>query len=224
VVSDSSGQTFDNADADYAKAWEHCMAPLFGLLDGQLDVLSPGGYDDDTYLSHDTSDVWVLGRHQRAERDRAAADLDRGIRTIDEVREVYGLDPFDVPATRVLWIPAGRLVVADSEAAHDGDEDAAGRIPIGNGQDPAAAGGLSGAGIPNAIPPNFGLDPGADLMGGDSNTPLPTPTGAGFGPPNQRAQAQADRTVPGGAVDAAVEPQIKTLEDEQRGARSAARR
>lgn len=203
VVSDASGQTFDNADADYSKAWEHCMWPLFQLLDGQLDVLSPGGYDDDTFLSHDVSDVWVLGRHKRAEEDRATADWEKGIRTLDETREVYGLEPFDVPASRVLWIPANKLVVADSDPAHDGDEGAAGKIPIGNGQDPDVALGAEMA-------PSFGLDPAADLMGGDTD-----PLG---GPPNQRAIAQADRTVPGGGLDAAPVA-IKTLEGEQRGAR-----
>ncbi|MGH3926931.1 MAG: phage portal protein, partial [Pseudonocardiaceae bacterium] len=120
VVSDSSGETFDNSDADYAKAWEHCLLNVFRLLDAQLDVLTPGGYGDDTFLSHDVSDVWVLGRHQRARQDRAAADLERGAITIDEYREICDLEPFDVPASRVLWIPAGRLAVADGDGAHDG--------------------------------------------------------------------------------------------------------
>jgi phage portal protein BeeE len=225
VVSDSSGETFDNSDADYAKAWEHCMSPLFGLLDGQLDVLTPGGYDDDTYLSHDTSDVWVLGRHKRAEEDRATQDFLNGIRNLDEVRDVYGLDPLNVPASRVCWIPAGKLVVADDDPAHDGDEEAAGAIPIGNGIDPGAA----GAGVPGQLPPGFGLDPAADLMGGTSGpagAPAPgSPEGgAGIGPANQRAAAQADRTVPGGALDATGAVQVKDREGEQRGARPVARR
>jgi phage portal protein BeeE len=180
VVSDSSGETFDNADADYAKAWEHCMLPLFRLLDGQLDVLSPGGYDDDTFLNHDVSDVWVLGRHKRAEEDRAAADLDRGTITVDEYREICGRDPWDVPATRVLWIPAARLAVDDGQRAHDGDAQAASTAPIGNGQLGAAGmsggGAMGGAGVPAALPPGFGLDPDADLDGagqGTGSVPIP---------------------------------------------------
>jgi phage portal protein BeeE len=222
VVSDASGQTFDNADADYAKAWEHCMLPLFRLLDAQLDVLSPGGYDDETYLSHDVSDVWVLGRHQRADEDRAAADLDRGAISIDEYREVCDRDPINVPGTRVLWIPSARLAIDDGQPAHDGDAHAAGNAPIGNGQlGMAPAGGAGGAGVPNTLPAGFGVDPSADLEGPgqDSGAPADAVTA---GPPNQRAIGQADRTAPGSAVDAAP-VQVKSLEDEQSGGRPARR-
>jgi phage portal protein BeeE len=219
VVSDSSGQTFDNADADYAKAWEHCMLPLFRLLDGQLDVLTPGGYDDETYLSHDVSDVWVLGRHQRADEDRAAADLDRGAISIDEYREVCDRDPMNVPGTRVLWIPSARLAIDDGQPAHDGDAHVAGNAPIGNGQlGMAPAGGAGGAGIPNALPAGFGVDPSADLEGPGGDAGGAPAGGADAGPPNQRAIAQAGRTVPGGAVDAPA-VQVKSLEDEQSGGR-----
>lgn len=217
VVSDASGQTFDNADADYAKAWEHSMLPLFGMLDAQLDVLTPGGYDDDTYLAHDVADVWVLGRHQRAREDRALNDFNNGVITIDEYREICDRDPWDVPATRVLWIPAGRLAVGDDKNEHDGDAEAAGKAPLG-GQPPTPDPALGGAGVPNALPPGFGLDPQADLMGDGQDTG----TDAGgdpavAGPPAQRAIAQAGRRPPGAAVDAA--PELKALEGEQRGAR-----
>ena len=222
VVSDSSGQTFDNADSDYAKAWEHSMLPIFGMLDAQLDVLTPGGYDDDTYLSHDVSDVWVLGRYQRAREDRAVADFNSGLMTVDEVRQVKNLDPWDVPATRVLWIPTGRLAVDDGDDAHDGDAEAAGKAPLG-GQppqpDPAA---LGGAGVPNALPPGFGLDPAADLMGDGQD--IPTDGGApdAGGAPDPRALARAGRRPAAAAVTAA--PETKALEGEQRGARPVGRR
>lgn len=235
VVSDSSGQTFDNADSDYAKAWEHSLLPLFRLLDAQLDVLTPGGFDDDTYLAHDVSDVWVLGRHKRAKEDRAAADLDRGAITVDEYREICGRDPWDVPGTRVLWIPAGRLAVGDEDSKHDGDSDAAGALPIGNGQDPNAMPGLppGAAGVPNALPPGFGVDPSADLNGAgqDTGAPLgagPRPGGppgpggpAGHGPPNQRALARAGRTVPGGGLE--TDQETKSREGEQGRAHPVAR-
>lgn len=222
VISDSSGETFDNSDADYAKAWEHGLLPLFGLLDAQLDVLTPGGYDDDTYLAHDVSDVWVLGRYQRAREDRAVADFNSGLMTIDEVREAKELEPWDVPATRVLWIPTGRLAVGDEESAHDGDAEAAGKAPLG-GQPPQPAG-LPGAGIPNALPPSWGVDPAANLMGDGQDVPQDGIGDEGVGPPNQRVAAQIDRRPAGGALDAA--PQVKALNqgDEQRGARSAGRR
>jgi phage portal protein BeeE len=226
VVSDAGGQTFDNADADYAKAWEHCMLPIFRLLDGQLDVLTPGGFDDETYLAHDVSDVWVLGRHKRAKEDRATQDFLNGIRNLDETRDIYGLDPYDVPGTRVLWIPAAKLAVGDGKPAHDGDQEAAGALPIGNGIDPTAA--PPGAGIPGALPPSFGLDPTADLMGGGGEpgdggdgasaegVGAPPAQPAVGGPPQQRAIAQAGRTVPGGGVTAAPGGvAVKSREGEQ---------
>ncbi|MGH3988617.1 MAG: phage portal protein [Pseudonocardiaceae bacterium] len=214
VVSDSAGQTFDNADADYAKAWEHAMLPLFSMLDAQLDVLTPGGLDDETFLAHDVSDVWVLGRHQREREDRAKADWDAGLITVDEFREVCGLEPFDVPASRVLWIPAGRLAVGDDHPAHDGDSEAAAKAPIGNGQ---AGGGMLG--VPGALPPGFGAEPG-ELPAGQEPE-LEEPENGG-----RRALARAGRTAPADELTARAGPERKALgwEGEQRGARPPARR
>lgn len=221
VVSDSSGQTFDNSDSDYAKAWEHSMLPLFRLLDAQLDVITPGGLDDDTYLSHDVSDVWVLGRYKRAEEDRSAVELDRGVITVDEHRVVLGLEPFDVPGTRVLWLPAGRIAVGDDDPAHDGDAEAAGKAPLGGvPPTPPPGGALSGAGVPSSLPPGFGVDPQADLMGSGGDIPA---DGSGADPADgsaggQRGAAQTDRTA-GGQLGS---KSLKS-EGEQRGARPPAR-
>lgn len=114
VLGDASGRTFDNADAEYAMFWEHRMEPLLRMLDDQLDILT-GGYDDNLYLRHDLSKVWVLGRHKRAEADRAAADLDRGAISIDDYREIIGRERLEVPATQVLWIPAnGKMAVGET--------------------------------------------------------------------------------------------------------------
>ena len=227
VVSDASGQTFDNADADYAKAWEHGMLPLFRLLDAQLDVITPGGFDDDTYLAHDVSDVWVLGRYKRAREDRAVADFNSGIITIDEVREIKDLEPLKVPGTRVLWVPAGRLAIADADPAHDGDAEAAGKAPMG-GQPPAppAAGSLpGGVGVPNSLPPGFGVDPSADLMGSGQDIPAdgdPNADPSDGSPGGQRALTQSDRTA-GGQLSG-MGTKVLELEGEQGRARSSGRR
>lgn len=121
MMGNASGRTFDNADAEYAMFWEHRMAPLLALIDDQLDQLTPHGGDDDLWLRHDTSDVWVLSRHQRAEADRAAQDLGRGAITIDDYRERIGLERLDVPATRVLWVPPGNLAIGDGRPGHEND-------------------------------------------------------------------------------------------------------
>ena len=145
-----TGNTFANADAEYAVFMEHRFAPLLALLDDQLDVLT-GGYADDLWLRHDLTDVWVLARHRRAQEDRAAADQAAGLCTIDDVRDVKGMPRLNVPGSRVLWIPAGRIAVADAEHTEDA-EDAAAAPQGGMGQpaDPAveaAAGAERGAAI-----------------------------------------------------------------------------
>jgi HK97 family phage portal protein len=139
VLGDASGRTFDNADAEYSMFWEHRMGPLLASLDDQLDVLTGSTWDDDLFLWHNTSDVWVLGRHQREREDRAADDLERGAITVDEYRVITGRDPWDVPATRVLYIPSSRIPVGDAE--HPGDADDVAQLQqLGMGQpaDPGA--------------------------------------------------------------------------------------
>jgi HK97 family phage portal protein len=138
LVFGASGETFDNADADYAAAWEHRIKPLLGLVDDQLDVLT-GGYDDDLLLRHDLSGVWVLGRHRREEQDRAAADLDRGAITYNEYREITGREPVKAAAADVLWVAAaGKMAVAaDESTARDAvDTPVATALPAPNPQLP----------------------------------------------------------------------------------------
>jgi hypothetical protein len=106
------------------------MAPLLRMLDAQLDILTPGGYDDDIFLQHDVSDVWVLGRHKRAEQDRAMGQYQAGLRTIDDTLEVLEQEPWNVPATRTLHIPPGKIVADDETAEHDGDRDAVAGLPM----------------------------------------------------------------------------------------------
>jgi hypothetical protein len=112
LLGDASGRTFDNADAEYASFWENPMLPLLGMVDSQLDALTPSGYDDDEYFCHSTDDVWVLGRHRRDAADRAAREVEMGASTIDDYRVVTGREPLNIPATRVLYLPPGKIVAA----------------------------------------------------------------------------------------------------------------
>ena len=151
ILTDSAGQTFDNTDADWAIFWEGRMKSLLGMVDDQLDILT-GGYDDDLFLRHDLSDVWVLGRHDRERDDRAAADLDRGAISTDEYREITGREPIGVPATQVLWLPTNGRMAAGAED-----------LAVQAATTPLAGG---GTGTPAA-----GLEPGVD--GGDQQQELP---------------------------------------------------
>ncbi len=146
MMGNASGRTFDNADAEVAGFWEHRMGPLLALLDDQLDVLTPGGHDDELWLRHDTSDVWVLSRHKRSEQDRAAADLNRGAITIDDYRERIGLERLDVPATRVLWLPPGSLAIGDGQSGHERDAELAAANPTAGTPLPADPGEEAAAG------------------------------------------------------------------------------
>lgn len=114
ILGDASGRTFDNADAEYAMFWEHRMKPLLEMLDDQLDILT-GGYDDDLYLRHDLSRVWVLGRHKREEIRTAREDVALGLRTINEYREIAELDPVPGEFADVLLVPGGKIVGTDDE-------------------------------------------------------------------------------------------------------------
>lgn len=132
IAWDSSGQTWDNADADFARFLELKMVPFLDGIDDQLDVLT--GAEDERWLRHDLTGEWVLGRHKRAEEDRAAADLDRGAISLDEYREIRGWARLDVPATRVLWIPAnGKMAVAVDDS-NDAELAAAAPMAGGGGQ------------------------------------------------------------------------------------------
>lgn len=114
VLGDASGRTFDNADAEFEIFWQGRMKSLLDLLDDQLDVLT-GGVDDRHFLRHDISTVWVLGRHKRQNEDRHAEDLERGAITINEYREVRELEPWDVPAAKVLWLQPGKIPVGQDD-------------------------------------------------------------------------------------------------------------
>lgn len=141
VLGDASGRTFDNADAEYELFWAGRMSSLLDALDDQLDVLT-GGYDDDLFLRHDLSGVYVLGRHKRAEQDRAAANLDRGAITVDEYRDKIDEKPLNVPGSRVLWIGGGKIPVG----ADDEDTKAAAALQTAGMGQPADAGAEAQAG------------------------------------------------------------------------------
>lgn len=112
VLGDASGRTFDNADAEKANWQEDTLVPLWMMLDDQLDPLT-GAYDDTLFFRHDTSDLWLLKRHERTDVDRAAADFAEGRCTLDEWRKVAGLPLFNQPWSRVVFLPGGSVPAGD---------------------------------------------------------------------------------------------------------------
>lgn len=109
VLGDSSGRTFDNADAEKANWMEDTLQPLTDMLDDQLDILT-GAWDDALFFRHDWSTEWVLNRHKREEIAKAAEDFDKGRITLNEYRKIAGLSEVDDPAARVFYLPGGRVI------------------------------------------------------------------------------------------------------------------
>jgi HK97 family phage portal protein len=221
LMGDSSGRTFDNADAEYATFWETRVGPLIDLLDDQLDVLT-GGFADDTYLRHDVSDVWVLARHKRTEEDRAVADYNSGLITIDDVREVKGHERLDIPATRVLLLPPQKVIVAQSEEAAD-DAKAVAELPMlgspSGGGAPAggdAGGGADAAQTQQLASYNAQTNANAARLRLVAGQAQGRPTSGGVGAFSQRDALGDDGEVP--EVKAAPDADV---EGEQRGAREA---
>lgn len=210
VLGDASGRTFSNADAEYAMFWEHRMLPLVRALDDQLDILT-AVMGDDLYLRHDLSKVWVLGRYERERQDRIVADYEQGFRTVDDVREAKGLERMDVPATRVLWIPAAKLAVATKDNPHDAIEAAA--APVG-GPVTAASGGSGTAQTGGAAPAAGGTESGSGYSAGDTDY---LGGGRGGGTTDLRVLAGGVRS--GGGFENMAEADPTELEGKQSGPR-----
>lgn len=131
VLGDASGRTFDNADAEFEIWWATTMKDMLAMLDDQLDILT-GGYDDTLFLRHDLSDVWVLGRHKRAEIERAAKDFAEGLITLNDYLVVAGKPELDAPFARVHYLPPGKVVAGATE-----DVEAVATLPMVGAPQPA---------------------------------------------------------------------------------------
>lgn len=145
VLGDASGRTFDNADAEFEVWWSTTMRTMLAMLDDQLDILT-GDYDDMLFFRHDLSDVWVLGRHKRAEIDRAAEDFKAGRITLNEFREIAGLEPIDEAFARVHYLPSGTVVAgAEDDVAEVAKLPMVGAPQAANGSEEARRGASIGS-------------------------------------------------------------------------------
>lgn len=133
VLGNASGRTFDNADAEFEIFWQVTMQPFMDAVAAGFDILTPGGLDDEIYVAHDYSKVDVLQRQERRRHEKALEEYRVGLLTIDQYLEVVGRDTFDVPGSRVLWIPQGSVPIGRNDS--DTEESAA-LQPVGMGQPP----------------------------------------------------------------------------------------
>lgn len=142
VLGNASGRTFDNADAEREGFWLDTMVNHVTALDSAYDVLTPGGNDDDQFVTHDLEQVDILQRAKRLRHDKALNEFLQGTMTLDQYLEEVGRPTLNVPASRVFW---GRQ----------------GLVPFGaNDEDTKAAAALQVVGM--AAP----TDPGASAQAG----------------------------------------------------------
>lgn len=115
VIGDASGRTFDNADAEWEIFWRSTMKPILDFIAGAFQSLLAAG-NAKYQLAYDLSKIAVLQRDQQARVDKALTMYQAGLLTVDEMRDLLGFPKLDVPASRTLWVPAGKFPVARDEA------------------------------------------------------------------------------------------------------------
>lgn len=156
VIGNASGRTYDNADAEKEIFWEETMQPHCNAMCRGLDPLT-GDDDDDVFVSMDYDDVDVLQRRKRNRHAKLAEELKAGTLTIDEYLKGVGRKPWDVPATRVLWLPNGAIIGRNAE---DAEEASKSPMLVGN---PNTMMGGGGGGFPPPI--GLGGGPGGHSSG-----------------------------------------------------------
>lgn len=115
VIGNASGRTYDNADAERLVFWQETMLAHLDLLSGFYDFLTEGGIDDDVYVRHNTTSVDVLQRAKEAKEKHNAEMIVRGLKSPDEGRESSGLEEYDVPGSRSLYLPKTLSPIAMDE-------------------------------------------------------------------------------------------------------------
>lgn len=143
---DTSGRTFDNADAEFEMYWRDTMRDHIDLLDSAFDTLTAGGIEDDIFTVHDTTSIYVLNRDEKDRETRFQNLWNAGLITADEFRAATGRDPLSRPGSKVLWVAnSGKLPVGDEEDEQAMLEASGMAPPPGEAPMDAAPGGDTGA-------------------------------------------------------------------------------
>uniref|UniRef100_UPI003F4907F5 phage portal protein n=1 Tax=Nonomuraea sp. CA-251285 TaxID=3240002 RepID=UPI003F4907F5 len=111
VIGQASGRTWDNAEQEAHNFWTITMVAFNDLLLTGLDEDS----EDNIEGFFDTSTVEVLQRAERLRREEARSEVDAGLRSPDEYRELAGLPRLDTPQSRALYIAGGKTPIPASE-------------------------------------------------------------------------------------------------------------
>ena len=96
ALGNTSGRTFDNADAAKYNFWTECMDDELALMSQAWSTLDP---DPDVVIGFDTSTVEVLQRDKREKAVFFLAEVGSQVRTINEYRPLSPspMDPYEPP-------------------------------------------------------------------------------------------------------------------------------
>lgn len=197
IIGNATGKTFANADAEAESFWLHAMLPHLNTIASAFD----DDPDDDREPFIDVSSVEALGRAAARRRSEARDELKAGLITVDEYREVAERDPFGVPASRCLWLPAGGTPVA----VVDGDQEALRALvapavavaqPAGTPDSNTLGGGTAQQALPSGSQTAAAVESTASGAPGTTGTAAPRAIAPPPPPPSVEPAAEQRKAMP----------------------------
>ena len=153
----SQGHTYENVEQDKYSYWSQRMMTT-------LDMTASAFVDEDDTSwvpAFDVSKIDALGLPERKRREEARQEWNEGLRSADEYRKVAGLEAFDQPQSRALWISSAKAPVPyrDEDKADLGMDMAAEDEAIDQFTD-SPLGGVPGGPQGGEVDPATGEGPG----------------------------------------------------------------
>jgi len=115
MLGDLEKATYENVDAAERIFWRSAMVPHLRFIQDELNEMLLPMFGDDVECAFDTTVIEALQEDANAAAERHIKEVQAGIRTINEVRELQGLEP--VPWGDVAWLP---FTVRPIEIPEDG--------------------------------------------------------------------------------------------------------
>ena len=103
MLGDLERATYSNIDAAERIFWRSSMVPHLQFIQDELNEMLLPQFGDDLECRFDTSVIQALQEDANAAAERHIKEVAAGIKTINEVRELEGLEP--VPWGDVAWLP-----------------------------------------------------------------------------------------------------------------------
>lgn len=103
MLGDLERATYENIDAAERIFWRSSMVPHLRFMQDELNEMLLPMFGPDLEVEFDTTVIEALQEDANAAAERHIKEVQAGIRTINEVRELQGLEP--VPWGDVAWLP-----------------------------------------------------------------------------------------------------------------------